>query len=304
MRPTETVLDALLRVGVPLSHSCRAGVCQSCLLHATQGAAPQGSQAGLKPTLAGQGYFLACVCRPDQDLTAELPGPGVRTITRLVAKSWLSETVLRVALECDEPLHHRAGQYLTLFRIDGLSRSYSIASLPDGMIIELHVRVIPNGRMSNWLAGTANPGTELTAQGPAGNCFYMPGAPEQPLLLVGTGTGLAPLYGIVRDALGQGHTGPIWLYHGALDERGLYLVHELEELAARHPHFRYRPALLSRDGPLPQVLQAAHPKLAGWRGFVCGDPQIVDVLKKRLFLAGMASREINSDAFVPTASPG
>ena len=304
MLPTETVLDVLLRVGFPLPHSCRAGVCQSCLLRATQGAVPPASQAGLKPTLAGQGYFLACVCRPDQDFAAEIPGPGVRIVTRLVARSWLSDTVFRVALECDEPLHHRAGQYLTLFRTDGLSRSYSIASLPEDRIIELHVRVIPNGKMSNWLAGVAHPGTELTAQGPAGNCFYAAGAPEQPLLLVGTGTGLAPLYGIVRDALGRGHTGPIWLYHGALDERGLYLVHELEELAARHPPFRYRPALLNRDGPLAQVLHAAHPKLAGWRGYVCGDPQIVDVLKKRLFLAGMASREINSDAFVPTAPPG
>ncbi len=297
--PSETVLDALLRAGAPVSHSCRAGVCQSCLLHATEGPVPPASQAGLKPALAEQGYFLACVCRPEQDFAATLPDPGVRTATRLVATSWLSDTVLRVALECAEPLRHRAGQYLTLFRADGLGRSYSIASLPEDGMIELHVRVIPNGRMSSWLAGAAQPGAELTVQGPAGTCFYTTGAPGQPLLLIGTGTGLAPLYGIVRDALGQGHDGPVWLYHGALDERGLYLVKELEALHARHPNFHYRPALLNRDGPLPEVVLAAHPKLAGWRGYVCGDPQIVNLLKKSLFLAGMASREINCDAFVP-----
>ena len=75
---------------------------------------------------------------------------------------------------------------------------------------------------------------------------------------------------------------------------------ELEALAAAYPNFQYRPTLFHRDGPLPDVLATAHPKLSGWRGFVCGDPQIVNLLKKRLFLAGMASRAISADAFLPT----
>jgi CDP-4-dehydro-6-deoxyglucose reductase, E3 len=43
------------------------------------------------------------------------------------------------------------------------------------------------------------------------------------------------------------------------------------------------------------------PKLSGWRGYICGDPAIVQLLKKKLFLSGMASRDIYADAFLPTA---
>lgn len=298
----ETVLDGLSRNGVAVPNSCRAGVCQSCLLRASSGHVPATAQVGLKPALIEQGYFLACVCKPSEDLIVEAPGSGVRSAARLIATSRLSDTVIRVLLESDAPLGHRAGQYLTLFRPDGLGRSYSIASLPTELTLELHIRLIPNGQMSSWLATTAQPGEMLSTQGPAGDCFYTAGAPDQPLLLAGTGTGLAPLYGILRDALHQGHRGPIRLYHGALNEAGLYLVPELEALATLHPQLEYRPTLLHTHGPLPDCILKDQPKLNGWRGFVCGDPQIVAQLKKRLFLAGMASRDIHSDAFV-TAAP-
>ncbi|MCX6606409.1 MAG: 2Fe-2S iron-sulfur cluster-binding protein [Acidobacteria bacterium] len=293
--PGESALDALLGAGVSIPHSCRAGACQSCLLQATAGEIPPSSQQGLKPALIAQGYLLSCLCRPETDLHLAAPGPGARVPAVITKRNWLSESVLQVHLTATEPLDHRPGQYLTLLRADGLARSYSIA----GQDLELHVRRIPGGAMSNWLADAA-PGAQVTLQGPAGDCFYTPGDPHQPIPLAGAGTGLAPLYGILRDALRHGHQGPIWLYHGALNERGLYLTAELEALAAAHPNVHYQPTLFHRDGPLPEVLAAAHPRLSGWRGFVCGDPQIVNLLRKRLFLAGMASRAISADAFLPT----
>jgi len=258
----------------------------------------------LKPALVEQNCFLACVARPDTDLTVEFPGAGIRSSAQLVEVSRLSETVLRVRLESDQPHTHRAGQYLTLFRNDGLSRSYSISSLPDEATLELHVRIIPNGQMSQWLASSAQPGDTLAIQGPAGNCFYTADNPTQPLILAGTGTGLAPLYGILRDAIHQGHQAPIWLYHGALNSTGLYLKAELEALAESNPNFSYQPALLDTHGPLPELILEQHKRLAGHRSYVCGDPGIVNLLKKRLFLAGQASRDILSDAFIPSAPSG
>jgi NAD(P)H-flavin reductase len=251
---------------------------------------PAAAQAGLKSTLAGQGYFLACVCRPEGDLVLE-PAGGLEVEGEIAGLERLSETVLRVRLRA--ALAYRAGQYVTLRRADGLARSYSLASLPEEELLELHVRRAPMGRMSGWLFDEARVGEAVAIRGPAGDCFYVAGKPEQPLLLAGTGTGLAPLLGICRDALRQGHAGPIYLYHGALRPEGLYLRKELEGMAG----VTYRPAVMA-DGPLDQVIAAAHPKLEGWRGFVCGDPAIVQILKKKLFLAGMSSREIFADAFV------
>jgi NAD(P)H-flavin reductase len=127
---------------------------------------------------------------------------------------------------------------------------------------------------------------------------------------VGTGTGLAPLFGIVRDALRHGHRGPIHLFHGALHKAGLYLVQELFQLARRHEQFRYTPVALRgeesndriRIGALDQCVALRIPDTTGWRGFVCGDPGFVQDMKKKLFLAGMASRDIYADAFIPAAT--
>ncbi|WP_224244824.1 FAD-binding oxidoreductase [Hyalangium gracile] len=312
LEPEESVLDGLLRQGISVPHACKAGVCQSCLMRAANGVVPEKSQAGLKETLKARNYFLACSCRPEPGAELEVAGGGaeeLRVPARLASLERLSEDVLRVRLRPEAPFEYRAGQYLTLLRADGLARSYSVASLPDEELLELHVRLLPGGAMSTWLRSEARPGDEVRLQGPAGECFYLPGRPEQPLLLAGTGTGLAPLYGIVRDALAQGHSGPLWLFHGALNPRGLYLVEELRALAARHPNLHYRPGVLEgrlgedvHVGPLDALIRAECPKPVGWRAFLCGNPELVLSLRKKLFLAGLSLKDIHADAFLPSAS--
>ncbi len=304
----ESVLDGLLRQGVSVSNSCRAGACQSCLMKAVGGTVPEAARAGLKDTLVAQGYFLACTCRLPEGTELEVAGAeALRVPARLTSLALLSKDVLRVRLTPEAPFEYRAGQYVSLVREDGLARSYSLASLPHDDALELHVRLIPGGAMSGWLAAEARPGDRLLLQGPAGSCFYVPGRPEQPLLLAGTGTGLAPLYGIVRDALMAGHTGPIYLFHGARTPEGLYLRDELHELAERYPQLRYRPGVLaggSRDiaeGPLDVLIRAECPKPAGWRAWLCGDPGLVLALRKKLFLSGLSLKELHADAFLPSA---
>jgi len=304
----ESVLDALLRNGVKAAHSCKAGSCGSCLLRATEGVIPDRAQTGLKDSWKAQGYFLSCVCLPQTDLTVATVGADARLGATITALDPLIRDVLRVRLHCDESLGFRSGQYITIMREGGLARSYSIASLPDESDLELHVRRIAGGRMSGWLHDAACVGDRVSVLGPSGECFYVPGKEDQPLLLVGTGTGLAPLYGIVRDALRHGHKGPIHLFHGALHKAGLYLVEELRRLADSHSQLAYTPAVLNGTdtddiavGPIDQIILKRFPKLSGWRGYVCGDPALVQLLKKKLFLSGMASRDIYADAFVPSA---
>jgi NAD(P)H-flavin reductase/ferredoxin len=311
LEPEESVLDGLLRQGLAVPHACKAGVCQSCLMRAANGAVPEKAQVGLKETLKARNYLLACSCKLEQGAELELAGgvDELRVPARIDSLEPLSEDVLRVRLRPEAPFEYRAGQYVTLLRADGLARSYSVASLPREGLLELHVRLLPGGAMSGWLRTEARPGDEVRIQGPAGECFYVPGRPEQPLLLAGTGTGLAPLYGIARDALAEGHTGPLWLFHGAREPRGLYLVEELRELAARHPNLHYRPSVLEgrlgegvHVGALDALIRAECSKPVGWRAFLCGNPELVISLRKKLFLAGLSLKDIHADAFLPSAS--
>lgn len=303
----ESVLEALLRQGEQVPHSCKAGACQSCLMRVLKGAVPAAAQKGLKETLKAQGYFLACSARPEQDVVVARAGAEAGAArARLRRVERLTHNVARVWVECHDPFEYRPGQFLNLVRGDGLARSYSIASLPGrDDLLELHVRKVPGGRMSAWLYDEPPEGEPVEVRGPAGTCFYVPGRPDQPMLLAGTGTGLAPLYAILQDALRHGHAAPIVLYHGAVSEEGLYLVDDLQRLTADHPNVSYVRCLLNGDerpgvrvGPIDQAVLREVKNYAGWRVFLCGDPAIVLALRKRVFLAGAKMTDIQSDSFL------
>jgi CDP-4-dehydro-6-deoxyglucose reductase, E3 len=312
LEPAETVLDGLLRDGHRVPHSCRAGACQSCLMRAVEGRPPETAQAGLNDARKAQGYFLACIARPSDDLAVDLGGEGLQR-ARVAIKSVerLSATVIRVLLEHDSTFDYRAGQFLTLIRDDGLARSYSIASLPGrDPHLELHVRVHEGGQMSRWLADEVRPGDLATVQGPSGDCFYVAGKETQEIILAGTGTGLAPLFGIVQDAIQRGHQGPVTLFHGAREPAGLYLVERLRELERQVPWFHYVPCCIEGDGrdgvdvgTLEHVLLGRFPTFQGRRVYLCGNPSMVRSLRKSVFLKGAGMKEIFSDAFLAAPVP-
>jgi len=303
----ETVLETMERHRQPIASSCRAGVCQSCLLRATEGTPPPASQVGLKDSQKEQGYFLACLCRPTEPLTFDVPTAAmVRGEVTIESITPIGPDVIAVRLHHPKGFAFRAGQFVTLTRSDGLARSYSIASLPaeDGTF-EIHVRHVPNGRMSSWWHSEARPGVALTASEAKGDCYYASQDPKEPLTLVGTGTGVAPLAAIVADALDRGHCGPITLYQGAGHAARLYLTETLSGLAARHSNFRYVRCARAGEAPdgivvgeLDKIALAGLQEAKRHKVYLCGDPDLVNKLRKRFFLAGVGMRQIFADPFV------
>lgn len=314
MKEHQTVLDALLENGHEIPNSCRAGACQACLMQATEGTPPDSAQKGLKDTLRADGFFLACQCQPDQEMTVTLDPSRSRIQASIVSTELLAKDVLRVRVVAQAPMSYHSGQYVTLWRDQTTARSYSLASVPeiDGDSVELQVKRMPNGAMSEWLFEQASSGVTVELQGPMGNCFYLPGEADGALLLVATGTGLAPIYGIARDALAQGHSGPIHLIHGALDCEGLYLHEELSGISDAHDNFYYHASALQgaeeRDDISSTPLEALALSIAGGidnpRAYLCGAPELVNTLRKKLFLAGLGLSRIYADAFLPGNAKG
>ncbi len=306
-RSGERVLDCLMRHGVMLPSSCRSGVCQTCMVRAVNGVPPVVAQNGIKDTLRAQGYFLACVCEPESDIEISLVDSAtVRNRATLVSRERMNESVLRLRMTCGSAFEYRAGQFINLIRPgDELVRSYSLASLPSENELELHVKRVPDGRMSNWIFDELEVGQELEFYGPSGDCFYLPGNRDASLLLIGTGTGLAPLYGIMRNALAQEHTGPIHFFHASLATPGLYMMDEMYALASASANMTYTPCVLKGETPrggvqgnIVDIVQSNMKNLAGWRIYLCGDPPIVDALKRACFLSGATMQNIHSDPFV------
>lgn len=302
----ETVLECLTRHGVALSSSCRAGVCQSCMCRATDGTPPADAQAGLKPQLQQQGYFLACICRPSEDLTVTQADDNAmpHVSAKVIDKTLLKPGIIRLRLKPETAFDFRAGQFINLHRNNVLIRSYSIASLPQDGYIELHVEHIQGGKMSSWVHDEIAVGDTLRIDGPHGECFYIDNQPQQNLLLIGTGTGLAPLLGVMHDALANNHSGEIHLYHGSRTSEKLYLTEALTQLAADHSNVFYTPCVSGSDSPefhagrANDIALTQHPKLDGWRVYLCGHPEMVNSTKKRAFLAGASFNDIHADPFV------
>ncbi|MDX8398221.1 MAG: FAD-binding oxidoreductase [Mariprofundaceae bacterium] len=303
----ETILESLTRHGVLIPSGCRSGVCQTCLTKAVKGQPSPESQKGLKDTLIAQNYFLACVCQPTENMELSVASAADETLVVTVSESdMLNESVLRLRLKLDIPLDYIAGQFINVQHPDtGVTRSYSLASLPCEDFLELHIKRVPDGLLSGYLHDEVRVGDNLPVFGAAGDCFYTARDLDQPLLLVGVGTGLAPLYGILRDALAQGHRGEIHILHGSLAAAGLYYIDELNALSAAHKHVHYVPCVLHGElpknglkGDLPQQVQQSFADLKGWRVYVCGDPGIVKTLKQTCFMSGANMTDIYSDPFV------
>jgi len=282
------------------------------MIRALKGTPTPESQSGLKDTLRAQNYFLSCMCKPEEDMEIGLAKVSPRYRATLQEKSMLNETVVRLRMQIPEGFSYQAGQFVNLVRPqDDLTRSYSLASTPEEPYLELHVRRVPEGQMSSWICDHLDVGQEVQFFGPSGDCFYLPGASEQPLLLAGTGTGLAPLFGIMKEALARGHTGPIHLFHASLATPGLYMMDELRRWALQYANLNYYPCVLHGDVPegglqgnVADLPARQLGSLSGFRTYLCGDPPIVDALRQKCFLAGVSMQQIHADPFVFTPSSG
>lgn len=306
----ETVLDGLLRHGIPVPYGCRAGACQACVMQVQEGELPRNSQTGLKSTQQAQGVFLSCQCKPGSSLTICFTDQGKsRVSAKVIDKEKIAAQVLRVRLE--NVLDFRAGQYLNIWHGSSetpLVRSYSIASVSQMEdFIELHIKIIADGRFSRWAADEMERGATLNIQGAMGNCFYVADDPHKPLLFLGIGTGLAPLYGIIRDALLQGHQGNISLVLGARTPGGFYLREELAELQGDYRQLRVNfvcQSAVDRPGDFANMdiyhfVKQQFPSTKGMKIYLCGAETFVRKMKKQVFLSGAAMSDIHADAFLP-----
>lgn len=296
-------MDALRRGGADAIFSCRKGSCWTCLLQAESGTPDPASQARLPQALVERNMFLPCIAR-EMDQVVARPADLSQLFIQAMAveKKRLSPETWMIRLELPLEFGWTPGQYVNLRNPAGDVRSYSIASVKDeDFFLDLHVRHYPDGRLSEWIARDLQPGDEVLLRGPLGTCTYRPGDPDQPLLLIGTGTGVAPLLGVARDALAQGHRGPIRLYHGAATESGLYLKPELAAIAAACANFHTLSAA-SREGACRRIVDIAlddHADLAGFAVYLAGNPDAVEAARVRALAQGAALDAVHADPFEP-----
>jgi CDP-4-dehydro-6-deoxyglucose reductase, E3 len=253
----QSVLDAALQSGLNLPHSCKGGNCGACRARLLRGHVeyPAGRPLGLSDAEVSEGFVLLCRAHASSDLeieTFEQRAPDAIRIKRLPSRiertQRLTHDVLAVFLRLPaaESFEFEAGQYVDIMLSGGRRRSFSIASPPhDSRLLELHVRHVPGGELTERLFAGDAAGTLLSIEGPLGQFAYR--HDRAPMLLVGGGTGLAPLKSIMRHVIENALEREMILYWGVRGEHDLYAHDELEALARRAPNFRYAAVLSEPD---------------------------------------------------------
>ena len=307
----QSILDASLRAGIYLPYACNHGLCGTCKVDVLEGeiAHNHASTFALMDIERDEGKTLACCATLDSDVVIEaevdedpdamsLPIEDfVGTVSRIED---LTPTIKGIWLALDgDGIEFQAGQYINL-EIPGLDqpRAFSIASAPSARKeIELNVRFVEGGQGTTYLHEALNPGDRLPFTAPLGR-FYVRKSACEPVIFLAGGSGLSSPKSMILDLLENGDEREIVLVHGARSIAELYYADLFNDLAERHPNFKYLAALSEPAdddawaGPRCFVHELAEQRFdgrfTGHKAYLCGPPPMVDacitsLMRGRLF---------------------
>jgi NAD(P)H-flavin reductase/hemoglobin-like flavoprotein len=213
-----------------------------------------------------------------------------------------------VELRTQQPFGYQPGQSVAveLPQRPRLWRYFSPANAPrpDGSL-ELHVQLVDGGQVSSAVARSLRAGDTVRLGAPVGDRLTRPDGDRSALLMVGGGTGLAPLRAVLeqidREWESGGRAPEVHLFHGARMPWNLYERGLLTRLRQR-PWFDYTevvsadPSYPGRRGPVG----AAAADSGAWRDrsvMVCGSPAMVEHTTAALIAAGAPASSIRRDDF-------
>ncbi len=303
----ETVLNSALRAGVKLPSDCRQGVCGTCRIRLLEGAVEYDTEPmALAAEEAAAGFALACQARPASDLSiavasTALTEPARRTATIRRLKRCTPD-ILHLELDLPE-VDYAPGQYMKVRLADGTTRNFSMAGAPNGESAVFHVRVVPGGRFTEGALAGMKPGARLEIELPMG-AFIFRRQDYRPVLMVATGTGVAPLRAMLESLLDDPDCPQVSLYWGMRTRADLYLDEELRSWSARLRDFRYVPVLSRADaawrGRRGHVQEAVLEDLADLSEhaiYLCGSPSMIDDARARFQKKGVRMEYLYADGF-------
>lgn len=180
-----------------------------------------------------------------------------------------------------------------------INRAYSIASSPGARRYEFFVRLVEGGALTPKLFALPLGGTCWVDDRIAGH-FTLEDAPDaEDLVLVGTGTGIAPYRPMILDPRTRKRFRRVILMYTDRTRPELGYVEEFEALAKRDPGFVFLPSLTREPEGSPWrglrgriqhfLTPAKYQELTGkpltperCQVFLCGNPQMIVEVQTQL----------------------
>ncbi|GMG83118.1 2Fe-2S iron-sulfur cluster binding domain-containing protein [Paralimibaculum aggregatum] len=325
----ETILDAAFRQGIALPHGCKEGQCSACKCVLLDGEVEltRYSTFALSDGERESGHILMCRSQALEDLEIELLNFDEEVLSksipvkdfdgRITGFERLTHDIRGVEIELDGEMKFWAGQYvdITVTTEEGetITRSFSMANPPsETKKLSFIIKKYPDGKFSNQLdSGGIRIGADVRVRGPYGMCFRREER-EGPLILVGAGSGMSPVWSILHDHLASGEDRPVYFFYGARTRDDLFYTDRLAAISEANPSVQFVPVLSHANGDTDW---------AGARGFVhetvderlkelgiagegdvyaCGPPPMIDALTPVLFMQDFDTDRIFFDKFTTT----
>ena len=313
----KSLLEAALIEGIAWPYSCKTGRCNTCKSKVIQGETTALQlEVGLTDTEKKENWILGCVRTACTDLLLEVDDlsdmdlPLAKTFPcRISQIDRLAPDVIRVLLRLPPTADFRfiPGQYVDVIGPQGLRRSYSLANADfRNKTLELHIREVDGGAMSDYWFTQAKVNDLLRLNGPLGT-FFLRNTTNVDLIFLATGTGIAPIKAMIEpiadlpSALRPKSITVIWGGRIAediyFDIQGVVGVDRFVPVLSRASE-----DWTGAKGYVQQALLAAQPDLSNAVVYACGSDAMTRSAKVALTQAGLAPKNFYSDAFVCSAN--
>ncbi len=314
------LLFSLQDEGIFIPSACGGkGTCAYCKVKVLEGGGPvlPTETPYLSAKELEENVRLSCQVKVRNDLSIEIPEElflikefRVR-VDRLEDLTSYIKGVTLVIVEPVEGMAFKPGQYIQLeiprYKLSSSPefRAFSMASIPEEhKKIELYVGLVEKGIVSTYVHDYLKEGDELVMRGPFGDFYYRDS--DRDILMIATGTGLAPIMSILRHMRREKIPRKTTLFFGTRVEEDLYCVKELNNLENALSAFTYVPTLsrVPDDSPwegergrVTDLIEKRISKGADYDVYICGNPDMVDSCMKILKEKGIPEHSIYFDKF-------
>ena len=205
----------------------------------------------------------------------------------------------------DLDFEYKAGQFVMMVfdsLIDdskNVSRAYSISSKPNSKEFELCVEIIEGGQAGTYFS-TLKEGQIVTFKGPFGMCYLKP-ENQNDLIMIATGTGIAPIKSIVDDLIAKGDKRKIEILFGVRFEENIF-YRELLDSYSEHENINAR-ITLSKPSDKWNGLKGrvtSHLDEFNWENkdlYICGNGAMIREVRQFGLDQGLDKKQIHLEIF-------
>jgi len=214
----------------------------------------------------------------------------------------LTSDVIFLSLSTPKDFSFKAGQFVTVkiekgeeFRL----KSYSLLSPPSQKgKIDMCIKIVDGGFASEVLK-KAKKGDSFQVKGPLGHFVFEEDDENKETWLIGGGTGVAPLYCMLKEHLADVKNKKFVLIFSVREKKDLFLHEELEELAKKHKHFTYIPTLTREkwSGAIGRVQEHLPADTENKTFYICGLKELVLETKEVLLKKGAILKHVKSERY-------